>query len=195
MDDVDYESFRGANYDLRMGDTVYVSTERVPKKLKSSGKDVLAIEPGEFGLLMTQEYMFVPPDLLGIISIRMTHKQKGLVNISGFHVDPGYYGRLMFSVFNAGPKDVLLRYRDRAFMIIFDKLTLPLEEAKFPKNRWVGMEDIPMETLSGLSGSSVSVRKLDERLRRIEILLPIIITLFGGLLAAFIGWILSHPAA
>ena len=103
--------------DLRIK-TVYVSTERVPKKLKSSGKDVLAIEPGEFGLLMTQEYMFVPPDLLGIISIRMTHKQKGLVNISGFHVDPGYYGRLMFSVFNAGPKDVLLRYRDKAFMII-----------------------------------------------------------------------------
>jgi dCTP deaminase len=194
MDDIDYESFRGANFDLRMGETVYVSTERVPKKLKSSGKDVLAIEPGEFGLLMTQEYMFVPPDLLGIISIRMTHKQKGLVNISGFHVDPGYYGRLMFSVFNAGPKDVLLRYRDKAFMIIFDKLTDPLEDAKCPKSRWVGMDDIPMETLSGLPGSSVSVRKLDERLKRIEIRLPIIITLFIGLLAAFIGWILSHPA-
>ncbi len=191
VDDAEYGSFRGANYDLRLGENVYVTTERVPKKLSLTDKDVLSIEPGEFGILMTYEYLFVPPDLLGFISVRLTHKQKGLVNISGFHVDPGFYGRLMFSVFNAGPKDVPLRYKDQVFMIMFNELT-ENDELKCTTIRLGGMENIPVETLSGLAGSSVSVRNLDERIRRLEVLLPIIITLFGSLLAAFIGWVLTH---
>ncbi len=191
IDDVEYVDFKAANYDLRLGENVYVTTEKIPKKLNIAGKDVVSIEPGEFGILMTYEYLFVPPDLMGYISVRLTHKQKGLVNISGFHVDPGFYGRLMFSVFNAGPKDVPLRYKDEVFMIMFNELSG--EKAKCSSSRWGGMENIPVETLSGLTGSSVSVRNLDERIRRLEVLLPIVITLFGSLLVAFIGWILSHP--
>lgn len=190
IDDADFECFQGANYDLRLGENVYVTTERVPKRLSIEDKDVIAIEPGEFGILMTHEYIFVPPDLLGFISVRLTHKQKGLVNISGFHVDPGFYGRLMFSVFNAGPKDVPLRYKDRVFMIMFNELTNG-NELKCPRSKWGGMTNIPVETLSGLAGSSVSVRSLDKRISRIELWIPIIVGLFSTLLAAVIGWLLT----
>lgn len=191
VDDAEYGCFKGANYDLRLGENVYVTTERVPKKLSTTGKDEISIEPGEFGILMTHEYLFVPPDLLGFISVRLTHKQKGLVNISGFHVDPGFYGKLMFSVFNAGPKDVPLRYKDQVFMIMFNELTED-DELKCPKSKWGGMENIPVETLSGLAGSSVSVRSLDKRISRIELWIPIIVGLFSTLLAAVVGWLLTR---
>lgn len=194
IDDIDYEKCvkePGANYDLRLGEKVYVTSERIPKKLTAMGADgVISIEPGEFGLLMTHEYLFVPPDLIGFISVRLTFKQKGLVNISGFHVDPGFYGRLMFAVFNAGPNDVPLRYREPVFMIMFNTLTKPLR--KVEKNRWQDMRDIPIESISGLRGTSISVRNLDERVKKLEMLYPVVITGIAGLVVSVIAWLLTH---
>ena len=42
-----------------------------------------------------------------------------LINVSGFHVDPNYKGKLIFSAFNAGPRDIILRKLDPVFMIFF----------------------------------------------------------------------------
>jgi dCTP deaminase len=191
VDDIDYVCFRAANYDLRLGENIYVTTEKTPRKLTAMGADgVLTIEPGEFGILMTHEYLFIPPDLIGFISIRLTFKQKGLVNISGFHADPGFYGRLVFAVFNAGPNDVPLRCKEQVFMIMFNKLTKPW--TKVEESKWQGMKDIPIETIFGLRGTSVSVRNLDERIGRLEILFPILVTLLGSILVAVIVWILSY---
>jgi len=191
IDCVHPECLQMANYDLRLGEDVYVTTEKAPMKLNIMGKDgVVSIEPGEFGILMTFEYIFVPPDLMGFISIRLTHKQKGLVNISGFHVDPGFYGRLMFTVFNAGPNDVPLRYREPVFMIMFNKLTGDGSIVK--KRRWSGMENIPVETLSGLRGTSISVRNLDERIKRLEMLFPILLTGIISVVVAVVAWVLTH---
>jgi deoxycytidine triphosphate deaminase len=191
IDYVDLECLQMANYDLLLGEDVYVTTEKVPTKLNAMGKDgVISIEPGEFGILMTYEYIFVPPDLMGFISVRLTHKQKGLVNISGFHVDPGFYGRLMFTVFNAGPNDVPLRYKERVFMIMFNELTGGGPIVK--QRRWSGMESIPVETLSGLRGTSVSVRNLDERTKRLEMVFPIVVTGVVSVVVAVIIWVLTH---
>jgi dCTP deaminase len=195
IDCLDTNGIRPANIDLTLGSEVYVTTEKVPKKLNTMGKDgVVSIEPGEFGILMTHEYLFVPWDLMGYISIRLTHKQKGLVNISGFHVDPGYYGRLLFAVFNAGPNDVPLRYNERAFMVMFNKLAeeIPEETTAVIKGRWHGMENIPVETLSGLTGTSVSVRNLDERIKRLEMIYPALGAGIASIAIAVITWILTH---
>lgn len=192
IDDIDYENcLRGANYDLRLGEDVYVTTERVPRKLtRPNANDSIAIEPGEFGVLMTHEYIYVPHDLMGFISVRLTYKQKGVVNISGFHVDPGFYGRLMFAVYNAGPSDVVLRYKKPVFMIMFNKLTNPVP--KIIESKWHGMKDIPIEALAGLRGTSVSVRNLHERMNRLEMLFPVVITGIVGLVVAVLAWILTH---
>jgi len=191
IDDIDYEKcVRGANYDLRLGEDVYVTTERIPRKLTRMGADgSIAIEPGEFGMLMTHEYICIPQDLMGFISVRLTYKQRGLVNISGFHVDPGFYGRLMFAVYNAGPSDVTLRYKERVFMIMFNKLTTPVP--KVPPSRWQGMEKIPLEAISGLRGTSISVRNLDERIKKLEIIFPVLITILVGLIGIVLTWVIT----
>ena len=191
IDHVNPECLKTANYDLGLGEDVYVTTEKIPTKLNMMGRDgIVSIEPGEFGILMAYEYIFVPPDLMGFISIRLTHKQKGLVNISGFHADPGFYGRLMFAVFNAGPNDVPLRYKEPVFMIMFNELTE--DGSKVKTGRWSGMENIPVETLSGLRGTSVSVRNLDERIKRLEMVFPIILTGVISVAVAVITWVLTH---
>ncbi|MDC4794241.1 hypothetical protein NQ839_18835, partial [Acinetobacter baumannii] len=66
------------------------------------------IPKGQFALLITEEIVHVPSDAIAFISFKAKYKYKGLINVSGFHVDPGWRGRLTFSVYNAGPSDVVL---------------------------------------------------------------------------------------
>jgi dUTPase len=71
--------------------------------------EAFTIPPGQFAFLLTEEVVSVPADALAFISVRARTKFRGLVNVSGFHVDPGYRGQLTFSVFNAGPAPIHLK--------------------------------------------------------------------------------------
>ena len=117
-----------ATYRLRIGPEVYVSptgiggdTALKTKMQLNEGND-FQIPPGQFALLITEERVTVPHDALAFISIRATYKFQGLVNVSGFHVDPGFHGRLIFSVFNAGPSAVHLEQGEDCFHMWFADL-------------------------------------------------------------------------
>ena len=68
----------------------------------------LVIPPGQFGLLITEEVVQVPMDAIAFISIKAGIKFRGLVNVSGFHADPGFSGKLKFAVYNAGSQRLVL---------------------------------------------------------------------------------------
>lgn len=162
-----------------MGDEVFVSTEDGPISLKEE-KNVV-IRPGETALLQSFEKFDLPKDCLGLISLRFRHKVKGLVNISGFHVGPGYTGRLTFSIYNAGPNEVVFRHRDPVFMIIFNKLNKGTDI-----ERSEGSDSLEAEWIQHISGPEISLSGLDERTNSLEskvnILIGLLITLVGGLI-------------
>jgi deoxycytidine triphosphate deaminase len=112
----------GMTYDLRLGKEIFLSSAELPMALDSPNRDTntASIEPGEFAIAMTHEYICLPRNLAGLISVRMRYKSQGLVNISGFHVDPGFYGRIIYSMYNAGPSAIVLRHKDPVFMILFE---------------------------------------------------------------------------
>src|ERR1700720_2846564 len=117
-----------AAYTLCIGREYYVSpTDRTPDPRSQSLRqlqdaEAFAIPPGQFAHLQTEEIVTVPPNVLGFISIRARVKWKGLVNVSGFHVDPGFQGRLTFAVFNVGPSPIHLRQSEPIFLIWFSDL-------------------------------------------------------------------------
>ncbi|WP_152643306.1 hypothetical protein [Anaeromyxobacter sp. PSR-1] len=116
------DAVKEAAYTLRLGPEVYVtSSASREKRLLGAGEQV-AIPPGQFAMLLTEEVVRVPRDALAFISIKAGIKFRGLVNVSGFHVDPGFEGRLMFSVFNAGSEPICLARGDRLFPIWFSDL-------------------------------------------------------------------------
>jgi len=43
-------------------------------------------------------------------------------NVSGFHVDPGWSGKLVFSVYNAGPAETVVAKGEPMFMIVYADL-------------------------------------------------------------------------
>lgn len=76
-------------YDLCVGDEVYRSEEHLPEILSDS-KPYVILHPGQFALVKTLEAVKVPGNMVGLISIRFEYKIQGLMNVSGFHVDPTY---------------------------------------------------------------------------------------------------------
>jgi dCTP deaminase len=105
-----------AAYEMAVGGEAFVTSNASDKTQLSPGAKVV-IPPGQFGLLTTQETLRIPPDVIALISIRASIKFQGLVNVSGFHVDPGYAGPLKFAVYNAGSQPIVLDQGQRVFMI------------------------------------------------------------------------------
>ncbi|WCR03760.1 IS110 family transposase [Paracoccus saliphilus] len=117
-----------AAYTLRIGNEIYISPDHKVEILSQHTKQKLrpgegfAIPPGQFAFLTTQEEITVPDTAIAFISIRARPKFRGLINISGFHVDPGYKGQLVFSVLNAGPTPHHLEEGQKLFLIWFADL-------------------------------------------------------------------------
>lgn len=187
----DLGSYVGNWYcDLHLGPQAYLSSNKHLSRL-DWGED-LAIGPGEFGLLITEEEVNLPSDLAAFISLRFSIAIRGLVNISGRHVDPGYRGRLVFSVYNAGTHPVMMKRGDPIFMITFAKLD---HLAPGKANPTIGkIESISAEWMANVHGPPVSLPRLDERVKALEIqfrvFIGILATVGAAAVAAFLGWFL-----
>jgi dCTP deaminase len=150
---------------LRMGGEIYITPAPEQPDVMYHTKQILppkgpfAIPPGQFAFLPTEEVVSIPDDVMGFISIKATLKLKGLVNVSGFHVDPGWCGPLIFSVFNAGPSPVHLQQGMPLFLLwIAD-----LDSKSVQKKKGVMGKGIPLTVINGISGGVNSIYELGER--------------------------------
>lgn len=169
-----------AAYRLRVGPEVYVSPTGEPEDPRNKPKTKLnagqgfTIPAGQFGFILTEERVKVPMNAIAFISIRAGYKFRGLVNVSGFHVDPNYEGRLIFAVFNAGPGPVHLSRGEPCFLIWYADLDRPSELEKRE-----GYDAIPSALTGPIAGGLQSFagllskinendRKLTERVGSME---------------------------
>ena len=91
--------------------------------------------------------------------MKTTFKWKGLVNVSGFHVDPGWVGPLIFGVFNAGPSPVHLHRGPPLFLIWYADLDEKSQKSKTQP----GPGNILAATINNLTGGVNSIHALDKR--------------------------------
>src|SRR6516225_6237147 len=117
-------------YEMGVGAEAFVTSNPSDKTQVPTGAKIV-IPPGQFGLLVTRETVHIPTNAIAFISIRAGIKFQGLVNVSGFHVDPGYRGQLKFAVYNAGSRTIVLDQDQRVFMIWFADLD-HTDEAPYP---------------------------------------------------------------
>jgi dCTP deaminase len=101
-------------YELSVGEEAFVTGESAKKIILKEG-DAVGIPPGQVVLILTRETIKVPLNTIGFLSIKFGWKARGLINISGFHVDPGFEGKLVFSMYNAGVQTIQLSYGARLF--------------------------------------------------------------------------------
>lgn len=150
-------------YELALGDQVFLTSDSPQEIRRIAEGGEIWIEPGQFALLLTEEYLKVPEHTIAFISIKAKMKWKGLVNVSGFHVDPGFQGKLLFSVYNAGSYRITLRRGEQYFPIWFAKLAN--DERQRYEGSHGGQTNISVEAIEALSqGELASPSALSARI-------------------------------
>src|SRR5260370_38863794 len=147
------ERVNNACYEMALGGEAFITSTDQTKRSYKPGEQVL-IPPGQFGLLITEEELRTPLDVLAFISIKASKKISGLVNVSGFHVDPGFRGRLKFSVYNAGSESIVLEVGERMFPIWFYELDEDNEDGY--RGQHQGQMHISSEDAMRLQGEMAS---------------------------------------
>lgn len=175
-------NIKNAAYELSLGNQVF-QTDAKPRAVKMLNQsEKISISPGQFALLLTEETVKVPQDKIAFISIKAGIKFKGLVNVSGFHVDPGFEGKLLFSVYNAGPAVIILSRGERYFPIWFADIS----QTDDYKGKHENQENIPNEPVEALSQNelaspnvlSARIDTLKDLLIKIEWVALAVLTLF-----------------
>lgn len=187
---------RQCSYDLRLGSEVYVGGKSAPEKLTDE-LPYLNLAPGQFAILTCYERINLQKDekenYMAFIALRSTFKMQGLVNISGFHVDPTHRGTLLFAVQNVGPSDILLKYKEATFSIFFalvrGDIGDPREREQSTRFK-PALDGIRLQDVQSLGSGSVTISELRKEiveLRRIvlvygPVVVAALIALFANLM-------------
>lgn len=199
--------YQGWSYDLRLGEDSYITSDEYPNKLNEINP-YLIIKPGDFALLITYESINLDNNTMAFISVRFKYKKQGLINISGFHVDPNYNDKIIFSVYNAGPSDIILKYKESVFMIFFQTLENNFSGIEKCENKYCNIEKInekckkgvarseghkgiPISYISEIKGQSVSLAENRQKIDIMEKQLKIYAGLVGSVIIALLSIIVA----
>ena len=157
-------------YTLSMGDCYFVtgdeSNQSQQKKRFLQRGEPFIIPAGLFAYLVTAEQVFAPSDAMAFISMKTRIKFKWFINVSGFHVDPGYERKLLFSVFNANPSQIKICGGDPIFKIWFSELDRPSAyEHLFQGADQSTIED---DLICGTSKEIYSLQSIAQKFLRLE---------------------------
>jgi dCTP deaminase len=144
------------SYDLRLGAEAYVVGKHTPIALRK-GDPYLVLPPGQFAILTCFEKLSLPRDIMAFITLRNRYKMQGLVNVSGFHVDPTFEDQLVFAVQNVGPTDIRLKFMEPTFSIFFARVennTSPKKPKEDPRH------GITLQDINQLGGSTITLIEL-----------------------------------
>jgi dCTP deaminase len=156
-------------YTLRMGDQYYRTSDGHQKHSGQQKRTFLGsnesflIPPGQFAFLLSKEIVKIPNSAMAFISMRTGIKFQGLINVSGFHVDPGYNGNLIYAVYNASPSPIELAENEVVFKIWFCTLD---QTSAFPfvKKPDEGLHEITSDMVRGMNKEILSLQNLGKKI-------------------------------
>ena len=179
------ERIKHGAYELGLGgETIVTPTDRwhATKFLKANQK--IVIPPGQMALLITEEQVNVPPEAMAFISMKAGKTLGGLINISGFHVDPGFHGKLKFSVYNAGSRDAVLEVGQPTFLIWFCALDRPTEDRYDGGSQ--GQDRLTAKDASLLRGEIASPQALSGKIRSLQRQMKLVYAAMGVIIVVLV---------
>lgn len=139
--------------------------QSVPETQRVEGGPMI-IPPGQFAFLLTEEFLRIPHNVMGFISLKSSAKWRGLINVSGFHVDPGFQGRLIYSVYNAGPSPIQLNRGQDLFLLWLADLD-DNATSVYAKKQSRPLLEIPSTMISEVNRQIHSLQALSDRIETV----------------------------
>jgi len=120
----EFDDARLGSINLRLGNTFLIArrasvssieaqdvraSQRLFDEVRLPGREPLVLQPQQFALATTFEYLSLPADLCGFIQSRSTYGRMGLIAATATYVTAGYHGCPTLEIVNAGEVAVVVR--------------------------------------------------------------------------------------
>lgn len=148
---------------LTLGGQAAATTANGEMQQLSNG-NTISVGPGQLAYLLTEEIVSISGSYMAFISLDTQLKFRGMDDVSGFHISPGYSGRLIFAVSNDSSNDIVLQKGDKIFRMWVAQLDMETESTTQTKQ----IDKISSEMLSTLSQNRPNIFSVDSRLSKIE---------------------------
>lgn len=151
-------------------------------------KEPMELGPGAYGGIISLERLKLPNKVCARIGSKRALSYDGVILLTGSVVDPGYDGHLLFGLYNASQRRVLIRHKRKICNIVFERLAqapkkpttsdLNLQTGNFPDvfvDRMTNMEVLPWMQISERVKQIEEITKdiLDLKARYEDVLQPI----------------------
>ncbi len=108
-----------SSYDIRVGAKGILGGEGKEIALE---EEAMELTPGAYGGVISLERLILPKDVCARIGSKRALSYDGVILLTGSLVDPGYEGHLLFGLYNASQRRVLIRQGRKICNIVFEKL-------------------------------------------------------------------------
>ncbi len=189
------KSLNPASYDLTVGPKALKGKKDGSPVVNLEQDRIIQIGTAEFVEVLTNERLELPNDICARFGLRSYYTRKGLLMFGGPQVDPGFKGQLIVSLFNSGPRIIVLKYGDDFCTIEFSRLDEPSEKGY--SGVYQDTKDFPSENIEFIAGAEgvtlsnvVSVmQELQSDVRWMKYLLLLI---FGAIVVEVLARFFGH---
>ena len=164
-DTYDKASLEPCSYDVRVGLKGILGGQGEEIDLKTKA---LELGPGAYAGIISLERLILPSDTFARIGAKRFFSFEGVILLTGSIVDPGYEGHLLFGLYNASQKKVVVRSRRKICNIVFERLPHPTERtAASDPNLLTG--NFPDDFVTKMANMEVLPwMQISERVKQIE---------------------------
>lgn len=160
----DQNSLQAASYDFRIGVRAIVGGNSNETDLT---KDRLIIEPGSYAGIISMEKVKLPANVFAQIGSKRKFSYDGLILLTGSIIDPGYEGHLLFGLYNASTKKVVLPIRTKICNVVFHRLSRDVKPVA--PDPYLLNGEFPPDFLKQMANVEVLPwSKISEEVRRIQ---------------------------
>jgi len=142
------EGYRESNLTPN-GYDVTIQEILLPSSGKKIGEGIASVPGNSWFVIGTNEYLVLPPNLVGEIWIRTSWVRKGILSSFG-RIDAGFNGNLTFSAYNASKGAVDVPIGERFAQVVFEELrSTPMKSYKERSGNYQGQRGITLAPKRG----------------------------------------------
>jgi dCTP deaminase len=171
--------------DLRIGEVFKPGA--LPGKPGAAGtpRSAMELQPGETAVITTREECHLPDNLAAIGFPPNSVSSRGILMTNPGHVDPGYDGKMTFTVINMGQEDYMLVAGEKIVTLLFFTLDPPASkdlrtrrEARPETSKVESLLSVLSADFLNISGRvRVAAATEEQKTRRRSLFVPILISL------------------
>jgi deoxycytidine triphosphate deaminase len=154
-----------SSYDIRVGNKAVLGGEGLEIDLKHN---VMELTPGAYGGVISYEKFNLPPNICASIGSKRALSYDGVILLTGATVDPGYQGHLLFGLYNASQKKVIIRIEKKICNVVFQRLNRAPEK-QAPSSPELLQGNFPDAFIDRMANMDVLPwMQISERVKQIE---------------------------